>query len=195
MIGRLAGTLSAALAGILLVGCGAETDSGNISVAPGEAKQGTATTSIEVEAHPLSSASDDPGTLAFESELMRLINDYRVARGLNALIDSPALRAAARAHSRHMALHGFFSHTSPEGLSPGDRLALNDISWDSVGENIAAGYATPQAVFDAWMASPGHRENIESDAWTHAGAGYALDAAPSDDSPHTHYWTQNFLRR
>jgi uncharacterized protein YkwD len=93
-----------------------------------------------------------------------------------------------------MIVHGFFSHTSPEGLSPGDRLTRNGIAWSSVGENIAAGYATPQAVFDAWLASPGHRQNIESEQWTHTGVGYALDRAPSDDFPHTHLWTQAFVQ-
>ena len=181
-------------AGGLSVGCGSPTDPGKVSPSVETAVDASVKASVDAGGHPLSATTDDPGTLTFEAELIRLVNDYRVAKGLNALIDSPALRAAARAHSQHMILHRFFAHASPEGLSPGDRLSMNGIAWTSVGENIAAGYATPQAVFDAWLASPGHRENIESDQWTHTGAGYALDRAPSDDFPHTHLWTQDFVR-
>jgi uncharacterized protein YkwD len=190
--GRL-GVLAAAFAGAVLVGCGSDSDSA--SAASDGAGSASAKASVDAAGHPLSSPAEDPGTVAFESELLRLVNEYRLSRGINTLADSSALRAAARAHSQHMALHKFFSHTSPEGLSPGERLALLDIPWSSVGENIAAGYATPQAVFDAWLASPGHRKNIESDAWTHAGVGFAQDSAPTDDVPHTYYWTQNFVRR
>jgi uncharacterized protein YkwD len=194
MNGGGAGILAALIAGAALVGCGSDSDAAPVSVAV-ESSAGSAKTSVDAGGHPLSSATDDVGTMAFETELLRLVNEYRVSRGLAPLTDSGALRAAARAHSQHMALHGFFSHTSPEGLSPAERLTLVDIPWTSVGENIAAGYTTPQAVFDAWLASPGHRQNIESEAWTHAGVGYALDGSPTEESPHVHYWTQNFIRR
>jgi uncharacterized protein YkwD len=58
------------------------------------------------------------------------------------------------------------------------------------GENIAAGYSSPQTAFDAWMASPGHKENIERDGWTYSGVGYWYDSA----STYQWYWTQNFTR-
>lgn len=181
--------------GAVWAGCGSPSDPEPGSAAAGASAEKGAAEAVDGGGHPLSATTDDSGTLMFESELIRRVNDYRVARGLNALVDSPSLRAAARAHSKHMVLHRFFSHASPEGYSPGDRLTLLGIPWTSVGENIAAGYATPQAVFDAWLASPGHRENIESEQWTHAGVGYGLDGAPSEEFPHAHFWTQNFVRR
>lgn len=139
--------------------------------------------------HTLAEPTSDPGTLTFETELLRLANAHRVARGLNALVDSPALRDLARGHSRHMIEHRFFDHLTPEAGAPGDRLTEAGVDWTRVGENIATGYATPQAVFEAWLLSPSHRENLESEAWTHAGAGYALDGAPSVQFPQGHYWT------
>jgi uncharacterized protein YkwD len=189
---RRIGILATALAALLAAGCGAESDSGLSSA---EASAPALKATSDAGGHPLSAPTDDPGTLTFEAELLRLVNDHRVSMGLSALTDSPSLRSTARAHSQHMIVHRFFSHTSPEGLSPGDRLALNGIAWKGVGENIAAGYATPQAAFDAWLASPGHRANLESPEWTHAGVGYALDAAPSEEFPHAHLWTQNFVRQ
>lgn len=187
----------AAAAFAFLVGCGSSSDPDTVSSSAETSSGNAKKASVDAGGHPLSAPTEDPGTLTYESELLRLVNDYRVAKGLNALVDSPSLSAAARAHSRHMVLHQFFSHASPEGLSPGDRLGLNGIAWASVGENIAAGpgYATPQAVFDAWLASPGHRETLESERWTHVGTGYAMDAAPPEEFPHVHFWTQNFVRR
>ena len=145
--------------------------------------------------HPLSLPNSDPGVAVFESELLRLVNDHRLAKGLAALLPSTRLGDAARAHARHMIDHRFFAHAAPEGLTPGERLALANVDWSSVGENIASGYSTPQAVFEAWLASPDHRANIESDRFSYVGSGYALDAAPTDDFPQVHYWAMAFLRR
>ena len=150
---------------------------------------------LDGNGHPLLLPNTDPGVAVFESELLRLVNDYRLVVGLSPLIPSTRLGDAARAHARHMIQHRFFSHASPEGLTPAERLALANVDWTAVGENIASGYSTPQAVFEAWMASPKHRANIESDRFTHAGAGYSLDGGPTGEFPDAHYWAMAFLRR
>jgi uncharacterized protein YkwD len=140
--------------------------------------------------HPLSTSSDDTTGLGFENQILQLTNEHRVARGLNALVDSPALRDLSRAHSRHMIEHAFFDHVNPEADAPWDRATKAGVEWGAFGENIGAGQATPQAVFAAWLASPGHRANLEDPAWTQTGAGYAFDAS----SFYRHYWTQSFMR-
>ncbi|MBV8881150.1 MAG: CAP domain-containing protein [Planctomycetaceae bacterium] len=145
--------------------------------------------------HPLTLPNTDPGVAVFETELLRLVNDHRLQLGLAPLIPATRLGDAARAHTRHMIDHRFFAHASPEGLTPAERLTLANVDWSSVGENIAAGYSTPQAVFDAWLASPEHRANMESDGFTYAGVGYAQDAEPSVEFPQVHYWAMAFLRR
>lgn len=53
--------------------------------------------------------------------------------------------------------------------------------WSGSGENVANGYKTPQSVFDGWMSSPGHRENILQNSYTDMGLG-----------EHNGYWTQLF---
>ena len=45
------------------------------------------------------------------------------------------------------------------------------------------GYATPEAVMNAWMNSPGHRANILNASYTQIGVGYVADG---------NYWTQEF---
>ncbi|HZE96294.1 MAG TPA: CAP domain-containing protein [Planctomycetota bacterium] len=145
--------------------------------------------------HPLLLPNTDPGIAVFETELLRLVNDHRLGLGLAPLIPSPRLGDAARAHCRHMIDHRFFAHASPEGLTPAERLTLANVDWSSVGENIAAGYSTPQGVFEAWLASTEHRANMESDRFSYAGVGYAQDAGPTADFPQVHYWSMALLRR
>ncbi|MDE5753217.1 MAG: hypothetical protein K2H89_01530, partial [Oscillospiraceae bacterium] len=55
--------------------------------------------------------------------------------------------------------------------------------WGSVGENIAWGYATPEAVVKGWMSSEGHRANILGSNFRYIGVGY-VDG---------NYWTQLFV--
>lgn len=143
--------------------------------------------------HPLNWLTDDPVALAFEDEVLTLVNRHRVAMGAPALVMDVWLRRAARGHSRHMRAdsHNFFAHTNPEGDSPGTRLTRNGISWERMGENIASGYPDPPSVFSGWMNSPGHRANIENAAWVLTGVGYQRGAGSGD---YTDYWTQVFVR-
>jgi uncharacterized protein YkwD len=50
------------------------------------------------------------------------------------------------------------------------------VTWTSVGENLADGdgVTDPRSVFEAWLASSTHRENLERGDWTHAGVGVAV---------------------
>lgn len=175
----------------VLAGCGSGSDPEAAS--PAVASSGK--TLWDDSGHPLSSPTDDAGVLYFESEVTRLVNAHRVAIGLNALVDSADLRDVTRGHARHMVVHRFFGHESPEGRAPSDRLDGAGIAWSLVGENLGAAYATPETVFNAWMASPGHRAAIEYEGWTHTGVGYAEDAAADAEFPHVHVWAQTFLKR
>jgi len=150
---------------------------------------------LDDNGHPLLYPNTDPGVAVFESELLRLVNDYRLVLGLTPLVPSTRLGDAARAHARHMIQHRFVSHLSPEGLSPGARLALARVDWTQVAENVASAHSTPQAVFDAWLRSPTHRANIETDGYAFAGVGYALESSPPPDYPDAHYWAMVFLKR
>jgi len=150
---------------------------------------------LDGNGHPLLLPNTDPAVAQFESELLRLVNDYRMVMNLQPLTGSTRLGDAARAHARHMIEHRFVSHISPEGLLPGERLALLHVDWTEAAENIASAFSTPQDVFDAWLKSPLHRANIESDRFTHAGVGYALDPAPTAEFAAVHYWAMAFVQR
>jgi len=100
------------------------------------------------------------------------------------------LDAVADAHSRDMGDNNFFSHTGSDGLSPGDRVTNAGYVWAAVGENIAAGQPTIDAVMTAWLSSAGHCANIMSTSYTEIGA--ASYAVSGSDYPI--YWTQVFAR-
>lgn len=134
-------------------------------------------------------ASLDEPTVSAESDVIRLVNEYRNSIGLNALVERYDIRNVARAHSQDMAARNYFSHADPEGHRAAYRLAQAGIVWTYGGENLAAGYPSTSEAFAAWMASPGHRKNIENPIWEHTGVGYAFGPSSADRN----YWTQLFI--
>ena len=72
-----------------------------------------------------------------------------------------------------MVLKGYFSHTSPEGLSPWHWLTEVGYQFESAGENLAVNFYDSKIVHDAWMNSPAHRENILKGKYTEIGIGMA----------------------
>ena len=52
------------------------------------------------------------------------------------------LRNLARAHSNDMFKRGYFSHYTPEGLSPFDRMEKAGINYQYAGENLALAPST-----------------------------------------------------
>lgn len=107
---------------------------------------------------------------ASEQEMFILVNEERVKLGLEELIWNENLTVAARAHAKDMFERGYFSHYSPEGLSPADRLKQARISYLTTGENLAL---TPSAeiAHQGLMESPGHRANILSADFGKVGIG------------------------
>jgi len=98
----------------------------------------------------------------------------------------PQLRTSARLHSQDMANQDYFDHTSLDGRSLTDRTSAAGYSGGFVGENIALGQPTAEAVVEAWMESPGHCRNIMNPNFRYLGVGRA------DNAMSTPYWTQNF---
>lgn len=100
------------------------------------------------------------------------------------------LRAAAQGHSGDMAKKNFFDHTGSDGLSVSDRVTASGYSWDSVGENIAAGQSNIAQVMVGWLDSPGHCRNIMSSSFAEFGSALVTN----NESDYPTYWTQVFAR-
>jgi len=130
-----------------------------------------------------------PRTSGAAAEVLRLVNVQRAKAGCKALVTSTVLARVALAHSRDMAVRGYFAHNSQDGRSPFDRMRAAGYGGTTMGENIAAGQPTAAAVMAAWMKSPGHRANILNCAYRELGVGHHAGGSMR------HYWTQNFGAR
>lgn len=100
----------------------------------------------------------------------------------------PALRRAAQAHASDMAKHSFMAHEGSQGSTVGERVSQAGYAWRAVGENVAQGPQTAQAVVQGWLDSPGHCVNIMNPRFTQMGVAYAV----KQDSEGGIYWAQVF---
>lgn len=106
-----------------------------------------------------------------ERSLLCLTNVHRLRSGVAPLLRDSRLGAAARAHSADMATRDYFSHVTPEGLSPTERAVAAGFP-GGAGENIAAGSSpTPLGLFELWRNSPGHDANMLGAAYRSFGGG------------------------
>ncbi|MDV2683652.1 SafA/ExsA family spore coat assembly protein [Alkalihalophilus lindianensis] len=126
---------------------------------------------------------------SMEEEVVRLVNQERAKHGLQPLKSDWELARVARFKSEDMRDKNYFNHNSPTYGSPHQMIRNFGITYRASGENIAAGQTSAQAVFNAWMNSTGHRQNILSSNYTHIGVGYAKGGS------YGHYWTQMFIGR
>ena len=130
--------------------------------------------------------------LEFENEVLRLTNQARSTGttcggesrpAVGDLEMVPELRCSSRVHSKDLAEQGFFMHDSLDGTSPFERMNMAGYEYSTAGENIAAGYQTPQDVVQGWLDSPGHCNNMMNGSFTEIGVGFHGEG---------NYWTQNF---
>ena len=110
-----------------------------------------------------------------ETEMLNLVNAERNRHGLKSLIADAQLAAAAKAHSADMFTRGYFSHNTPEGINPFQRLHKLNISYLYAGENLAMAPTLLKA-HEGLMKSPGHRANILNPSYGRIGIGI-LDAS------------------
>lgn len=94
-----------------------------------------------------------------EQDMFQMVNAERAKQGLAVLVFEAKLRGIARAHSYDMFKRGYFSHYTPEGLSPFDRMDAVGVTYQFAGENLALAPST-QLAMQGLMNSPGHRANI-----------------------------------
>ena len=120
--------------------------------------------------------------------VVNLVNSERAKAGLAEL--RVTMRVQRAAETRAQELITQFSHTRPNGTSCFTALDENGVERRGAGENIAAGYNSPENVVNGWMNSSGHRANILGN-FTHIGVGYHYNA----NTVYGHYWTQLFINR
>ena len=122
------------------------------------------------------------GQSTLQSQIVALCNEYRVAEGLEPLTEDPELDALAQIRSDEIVV--YFEHIRPDGSDC--FTVMKDYKCTLCGENIAAGQGNPKDVVDAWMNSPGHRDNIMNKDFKKIGIGYSVGGEYGS------YWAQLF---
>ncbi len=148
-------------------------------------------THLPLVVRPADPSAIPPVDRALELEVLRLLNERRVANGLPPLAEHSALTQAARRHANDMAASGNFSHTGTDGSSPEQRVRAAAYPGAYAGEILAfsSGYPNKAEIaVQLWMNSPPHRAIVLSPDATEFGAGYAT--GPAGD-----YWAVDFGRR
>jgi uncharacterized protein YkwD len=114
--------------------------------------------------------------------ILCLVNNARVAHGLQRLRVSAPLGHAAARHARNMVRRDFFDHVSPGGSTPQKRARSAGYAGRSIGETIAfitGPGADPAGIVHDWLRSAPHRAVLLSRRLRDAGPGVAR-GAPGD---------------
>jgi uncharacterized protein YkwD len=102
------------------------------------------------------------------------------------LVWNDELETAATGHAKDMAVLNYFSHTSRDGRTMGDRIAAAGYNFKGyksfmIGENIAAGQQSIAEVMQGWIKSEGHCKNLMNPKFKEVGVAY-----------YKNFWVQDF---
>jgi len=134
----------------------------------------------------LFNSEDSLSSADVEARVFKIVNDYRLRIGRNALAWNDAMADEERAHSQAMA-----SGQVPighQGFEARIARISEIIPWSVISENVAF-YGSAEDALDAWLKSPDHQVIIEGD-YDLSGVGVAKNSSNS-----FYYISQMFLKR
>jgi uncharacterized protein YkwD len=111
-----------------------------------------------------------------ETDFLAMSDLARTQSGVLALVLDPGLANVARQHSLDMLSQAYFSHESPRGATPADRIRAAGVPFRLVAENIVFA-PTLVVAFQSIMNSPEHRQNQLSSAYHRVGIGIVQNAS------------------
>ena len=98
--------------------------------------------------------------------VLTMLNRAREEAGLNDLaMDKGNMMNAAKIRAKEITI--CWDHKRPDGDNWDTVFNEEGVKYNARGENLADGHQSAEAVFDAWMASPGHKSNILESRFTH----------------------------
>ncbi len=112
-------------------------------------------------ATPLRGGGADADVVLTQDGIIAETNRHRTEAGRDPLSINVLLTAAAEAKLSDMFANQYFDHISPAGIEPSFWVEQAGYTFVTTGENLAEGnFADDAELVQAWMDSPGHRENI-----------------------------------
>lgn len=106
-----------------------------------------------------------PSVLGFASNItptrvLELTNQKRAEQGLAPLTINSKLNESAQRKAGDMFAFNYWAHISPSGRNPWSFFQEVGYKYLYAGENLARDFMSSEAVVEAWMNSPTHRDNI-----------------------------------
>jgi uncharacterized protein YkwD len=152
-----------------------ETPVPTATATPKPLQQPTAAPTAEPVSQPANYAAD----------LLTLLNEARVSRGLPALAVDASLTAASESYSKYMGQANFFGHYAPDGSSPKSRAAAAGFRGLCLCEVLSAGQGSAATALGDFMNSSAHAAILLDRNAVYVGVGYYYSPA----STYKDYWT------
>lgn len=121
-----------------------------------------------------------------ELKVVTLINNHRVAMGLNPLEVINHISFKSEEHNIYMIDNNVVNHDYFQQRS---NNLVQVLGAERVAENIAYNYQSAESAMAAWLNSPGHKANIEGD-YTHIGISVTVDQVTGKK-----YYTNMFMKK
>jgi len=110
-----------------------------------------------------------------KAALIETANQERNSLGIDSLEENQKLNQAAFLKAKDILEKDYFSHWSPDGISPWYWFEKVGYKYKSAGENLAIGFLDSEEVNQAWLNSPSHKENLLNPNYQEIGIGIAKD--------------------
>lgn len=102
-------------------------------------------------------------------KLYSLTNQKRAENNLSPLSYNAQLADAANHKAQDMFAKNYWAHFGPSGETPWNFILNSGYKYEYAGENLAKNFLFSDAVMQAWMDSPTHRDNILRSEYTEVG--------------------------
>lgn len=95
-----------------------------------------------------------------KTAILSYINSERNSLGEVQLKENDKLNEAAMLKAKDMMTYGYFAHNSPSGITPWFWFSKVGYSYKYAGENLAIGFLESDEVYNAWLNSQSHKDNM-----------------------------------
>lgn len=126
-----------------------------------------------------------PESKSIEVQILELINNHRLSKGLNPLKGMTLIKSTAHSHTDYMVDTQKVSH---DNFFARSNFLKHNAGAQRVSENVAYGFTKAQSVVNAWIKSEGHRENIEGDFTN-------FEISAEQDAEGKWYYTNIFIKK